>query len=592
MKIIRDPVYDEYIEIDENIFENVVDTAAFQRLRRIRQTSFSSLYHTSTHDRFSHSLGVYHLGKIATEAIFTSLDNNKLFQQLFPNGGLGDIKRTVQLACLFHDIGHAPFSHTGENFYLSINTNVQKPDPLDVLLVQEVRKSSIDEELTVQNEKKKISSKAAPHEIMSALLALKKFPAVIDKNQEFFARCITGYPYEVTPSDTGKQLLNALISVVNSSTIDVDKLDYLIRDAYAAGYDAVAIDYRRLLSNMVICFHGNELKIGFKQNAISAIESVIVAHDFERKWIHSHPVCVYENFILQQAIEEVSKYFLEKSGKKLFSYDSLTEEGQKFNVPVIINGKQEIMEQNIALLCDDDIICYIKNKCSDALIKQLFARNKRMKSFWKSEAEYTTLFDAQGTGIRQNMSDIFLVLFTLLKSLVDKNQSAYDCQPNSDTAIINGDTVKKLNAKLEEAKVQLKTTPDIIMEIQVKEAQIEFVEQFINFLKTWIDSPEVIVIKANMFMSGFLKEDIGNILVQFKNKPDPVELNGSISILTAEKDKKSHVNTYFYIFYDKRKIKPEKGQNVTVDELVKFLKNAATTYFNRLNPLRTCVQQK
>lgn len=63
-KRFKDPVYG-YIEIEENIVAGVLDTATFQRLRDIIQTSYSPLYSSAIHNRFSHSLGVYHLGKIA-----------------------------------------------------------------------------------------------------------------------------------------------------------------------------------------------------------------------------------------------------------------------------------------------------------------------------------------------------------------------------------------------------------------------------------------------------------------------------------------------------------------------------------------------
>ena len=71
-KKFRDPVYG-YIEIDDEIVHNIIDTAVFQRLRQIRQTSYEPLYPSSLHNRFVHSLGVYHLGKKAITAFYHSL---------------------------------------------------------------------------------------------------------------------------------------------------------------------------------------------------------------------------------------------------------------------------------------------------------------------------------------------------------------------------------------------------------------------------------------------------------------------------------------------------------------------------------------
>ena len=63
-------------------------------------------------------------------------------------------------------------------------------------------------------------------------------------------RCITGYRY----SDKGIEIdiKNCFIQLLNSKVIDVDKLDYLIRDAYITGFDTVNIDYERLLNALTI----------------------------------------------------------------------------------------------------------------------------------------------------------------------------------------------------------------------------------------------------------------------------------------------------------------------------------------------------
>lgn len=67
-KRLKDPIYG-YIEIPRRYMEEIVDTAAFQRLRRVIQTSYSPLYASAVHNRFVHSLGVYHLGEIAAETL-------------------------------------------------------------------------------------------------------------------------------------------------------------------------------------------------------------------------------------------------------------------------------------------------------------------------------------------------------------------------------------------------------------------------------------------------------------------------------------------------------------------------------------------
>ena len=83
------------------------------------------------------------------------------------------------MACLLHDVGHAPFSHTGEDFYLQDN----KYDEINKLLLAEVGGSSLKKDLPASTDA------AAPHEIMSAILGLKLYGTYIgeQKDREFFA---------------------------------------------------------------------------------------------------------------------------------------------------------------------------------------------------------------------------------------------------------------------------------------------------------------------------------------------------------------------------------------------------------------------
>ena len=70
-KLFKDPVHG-YIPIPIHICENLVDTPIFQRLRNIEQTSIRPLFPGAHHDRFIHSLGVYHLGRQVMKKITIS----------------------------------------------------------------------------------------------------------------------------------------------------------------------------------------------------------------------------------------------------------------------------------------------------------------------------------------------------------------------------------------------------------------------------------------------------------------------------------------------------------------------------------------
>src|SRR5690606_13480364 len=103
---IRDPLHGS---IGLNAAERaVVDSAAFQRLRNIKQLGFGELsFPGATHSRYIHSIGAFHLSGIAFDSIFktfpfSSNDSSKRFRQ------------ALRLAALLHDVGHGPLSHSTE----------------------------------------------------------------------------------------------------------------------------------------------------------------------------------------------------------------------------------------------------------------------------------------------------------------------------------------------------------------------------------------------------------------------------------------------------------------------------------------------
>ena len=67
-KRFKDPIYG-YIAVERSLIDNIIDTAGFQRLRNIIQTSYSPLYSSAVHNRFVHSLGVYYLGHLVAVTI-------------------------------------------------------------------------------------------------------------------------------------------------------------------------------------------------------------------------------------------------------------------------------------------------------------------------------------------------------------------------------------------------------------------------------------------------------------------------------------------------------------------------------------------
>lgn len=510
----------------------IIDTACFQRLRRIIQTSYSPLYSSAVHNRFVHSMGVFHLGEIASTQIITEIEKKYSFD--FDVNRMGEI---FMIACLLHDVGHAPFSHTGEAFYLDENKEFTE---IHQKLIDVVSAKKF--ELDVPKEK---TAATAPHEIMSSIVGIISFPEFFlnESEREFFARCITGYKYSEKSAEN--DIRNCFIQLLNSKVIDVDKLDYLIRDAYITGFDTVSIDYERLLGALTIVNIDNSYELAYYKNAISVIENVVYAHDAERKWIQSHPIVIYETYILQHIIGHLCTQ-ISGLGKRLFCLESLSDEGQEFTNNV-----------KVSLLSDDDIIYLMKNVFPNELSAEYFRRIDRRHPVWKSEAEYKTFFLGKTSG-GEILKEFEVAMAATAKYLGGR----------SDIWTINQKLVDVIQAEL--AEIDKQDLDDMSKAVQKKDK--EKILKVVNCLQKYASEKNVecdfIIIKATQFNSGFAKPDFSDTNISFPigNGEEKVAKVGEIvSSLNAKvKDR----DDFFYLFY-----KREAGSDIELEsqELCRIL---------------------
>ncbi len=523
MKRLKDPLYG-YIDIEDDVFDLIIDTPEFQRLRGVTQTSYAPLYASAVHNRFVHSLGVYHLGKIVANSIEERRQGEEWYLKKYLS--------VFKYACLLHDIGHAPFSHTGENFFLGSDGSRKS---LHNVVVELTKDNSLSEEIF------KRDYKAAPHELMSVVVSLRVFQSLFCDNEErsFFARCILGYPY-VIDLDEHKSYLNCLIAMLNSSIIDVDKLDYLIRDAYITGYDTVSIDYHRLLKNINFILIDGTYKIVYHQAAISVIESVIFAHDSERKWIQNHPIVQYEAFLLQHAIEVLnSKY-------PLFTYDALSQVGVD-----IFDGYK------VSLINDGDILFLMKNFRSDSLIQEYFFRKIRRHPLWKSEAEYKAIFNKAFT------DNTYAVLEEKIEKLVKYlSTTNFSIELNQSAHVGLTEDIDATRKEYENASGNQKDNYKINLE--EKEKHLKLLDCFKQFAEDQTIDFDFVILTAKRFNSGFGKVDFEKIEVDFSTLKSTCAFKKVANSLSAGKNEREK---FFYVFY-KRK---DRKHKLDVAKLAQYL---------------------
>ena len=385
-KIIKDAVHG-YIEIDE-LFVSIIDTIEFQRLKWIEQGSFRVLYPSARHDRFVHSLGTYHIAKSLIDSFFSNISIDVGIQM--DKKEKEALKTSFLYAALLHDIGHAPFSHTCENYYKLEQVDDQLKIDYDLVLsIQAIEGIGKEKKERFVSEYKEV--KPNSHEIISASILVKYASNFLkdridEVDLELSARMVIGCTYKCNSEDNAiVGVKNCLIRLLNSESIDVDKLDYITRDAKMSGFDNTPIDiYRIAHSVSAIKYTYEDLLPAFRKNALSIIDNVFKAKNDESQWIISHPVVVYDAALLKACIEKIAS--LESKGssddfiKSVFSIEALS----KIGISPDKGG--------LKLLSDIDILSKFKLHMTEELINEYFERRCRRHAVWKSYSEYSYLF--------------------------------------------------------------------------------------------------------------------------------------------------------------------------------------------------------
>ncbi len=219
-EILRDPVWNN-IRVDE-LTLTLVDTEVFQRLRYVRQLGWTYLvYPGATHSRFEHALGTHHLSRRTLALLCEAEDSTSI----------GEVDQAiVRSAALLHDVGHYPFSHALEEIGALHHEDVARP------LITEGSVASI---LSAQ------LGKDAPLKVLDLIRGRSDSP------------------------------LQGLIS----GSLDLDKIEYLKRDAFMCGVPYGEIDVDRLTNSLVLVDdpETGRRSLGVQEKALSALESLLFA---------------------------------------------------------------------------------------------------------------------------------------------------------------------------------------------------------------------------------------------------------------------------------------------------------------------------
>lgn len=255
---IKDPIHKEINFKSDKWILDLISTKEFKRLKYIFQLGVSfKVFPSATNNRYMHSIGTFQVALKFVNSFFNkiSVAQRKLFLA----------------SALLHDIGHGPFSHVFEKI-----TNVSHEEMTKKIILNK------DTEIN----KALIKNKINPHEII-----------------------------DVIDGQSKHEWINKLIS----SNIDVDRIDYILRDSYFIGTNYSTIDIDFLIERS----HLLDNDIYFSQSTINVIESFLLGRYYMHQDIYDNKnTYIYEWSLVNifKRLREIKNDF-QKNCKEIYYYD-------------------------------------------------------------------------------------------------------------------------------------------------------------------------------------------------------------------------------------------------------------------------------
>lgn len=317
--VVRDAAHDYVVFPPEQaeLVRRLLKCPEVQRLRRIRQLGFSYVtYPGAEHSRFQHSLGAAYVGF-------------RLCQQLQELGVILEDTHVLAMvgAALLHDVGHLPFSHATESA-LSQRGGDAKHEALTVDLIK---------------------SNTAINGVLNEFE-----PSLPD----MVARIVSGgSPHPV------EQVLHGFID----GNLDVDRIDFVLRDSVHTGVRSGMVDLHRLLTGFVV--HNNMPLFELKN--LATVEEFLIARFLMYEKVYFHRTT--------RGMEVVYKQFLTRLGD-LIAQGSMSEQVAQHPLCRLLAGEHPPYEEFV-LLDDGDIIALVKSVSTDS--EDAVARDLAHRLLWR-----------------------------------------------------------------------------------------------------------------------------------------------------------------------------------------------------------------
>jgi HD superfamily phosphohydrolase len=326
--VIKDPVHGtlQFTTLEDSWIKPFINSPNFQRLRHIKQLGMADfIFPGAVHTRFNHCLGCCYVASQIAHKIGLAEEERQL----------------VTIACLLHDIGHGPFSHTFEDIF---HHKLIRHEAWTPFFLADYRNSAFFDTYNAQNPRHHLTE--------------EKFKHIENM---------------IMHQSSTKSVLADIVS----SQLDADRLDYLLRDSHFCGVRYGEFDFRWMLNCMAIVNSAHGERLGITHKGVGVVEHYLVARRLmTRNIYHYQKKLALEFFLIKLLVnlsESLNDYapFAELRSTRLGKF---LLQANIFNHAIkakknVEKYRQDFLVQNYAdykELCDYDIF---------AVVKQLAALN-------------------------------------------------------------------------------------------------------------------------------------------------------------------------------------------------------------------------